>query len=155
MLTICLGAWAIGFIFASAQNLTVLDEFHVVPKVIRDAKTKIIFYLESDGRDISAIGPDGKLLWSRDPFVDSNQTSYRLKRPLICYFDFVDPAWWKIHSRLGAADDFIGVNFNSSQFGVIKKETGDFIFFGQESVTSGKAGGLGEREPLKAVCLLS
>jgi len=27
--------------------------------------------------------------------------------------------------------------------------------FVAESVTSGKAGGLGEREPLKAVCLLS
>ena len=132
MLAVCLVVLAMGLVSAPAQNVTVLDEFHVAPKVLHDAKTKIIFYLESDGRHISSISPDGKLLWSRDPFVDSKLTPYRLKRPLICYFDFVDPNWWKIHRWLGKADDFIGINFNSSQFGVLKKETGDFTCFGQD-----------------------
>ena len=129
---VCLLVCALGFVSASAQNVMVLDEFHVVPKVLEDAKTRIIFYLESDGRHISAISPEAKLLWSRDPFVDSKLTPYRLKRPLIYYFDFVDPVWWKIHSYLGRADEFIGISFTSSQSGVIKKETGDFTFLGQD-----------------------
>ena len=132
MLPVCLLVCAMGFVSASAQNITVIDNFYGFPKVLHDAKTKIIFYLESDGRHISAISPEGKLLWSRNPFVDAKLTPYRLKRPIICYFDFVDPAWWKIHSYLGPADDFISVNFNSSQFGVIKKETGDFTFLGED-----------------------
>jgi hypothetical protein len=132
MLPVCLLVCAIGFVSASAQDVTVLDEFHVVPKVLHDAKTKIIFYLESDGRHISAISPEGKLLWSRDPFVDAKLPPYRLKRPLICYFNFVDPVRWKTCSHFGRADDFICVTFDSSEFGIIKKETGDFTFFGQD-----------------------
>ena len=131
-LAVCLVVCATGFVFAASPDVTMLDDHQVVPKVLRDAKTKIIYYLESDGRHVSAISPDGKLLWSRDPFVDKKLSPYRTPLPIICYFDFVDPAWWKIHSYLGPADDFICVNFNSSQFGVIKKETGDFTFFGQD-----------------------
>ena len=33
------------------------------PQVLQDPKTKVIYYLESDGRHVSAISPDGKLLW--------------------------------------------------------------------------------------------
>jgi hypothetical protein len=33
------------------------------PLVIQDSKTKITYYLESDRRHVSAIDPDGKLLW--------------------------------------------------------------------------------------------
>ena len=110
----------------------VLNEDYVIPKVLVDPQIRIIYYLESDGRHISTISPEGKLLWSRDPFVDAKLTPYRLKRPLICYFNFIDPARWKIPSKFGAADDSIAVNFNSSQFGVIKKETGDFTFLGQD-----------------------
>jgi hypothetical protein len=32
-------------------------------KVIQDAKTKVVYYLESDRRHIAAVSPDGKLLW--------------------------------------------------------------------------------------------
>jgi len=131
-LAVCLVVCATGFVFASPGDVTMLDDHHVVPKVLRDAKTKIIYYLESDGRHVSAISPDGKLLWSRDPFVDKKLGPYRTPWPIICSFDFVDPAWWKLHSWLGPEDDFIGVNFNSSQFGVINKKTGDFTGLGQD-----------------------
>jgi hypothetical protein len=113
-------------------NVKVVDENHVVPKALVDPVSKITFYLESDGRHISAIAPDGKVLWTHDPFVDSKLTPYRLPRPLISFFDFVDPEWWKIHDRLGKSDEFIGINYNSSQFGMIKKTTGDFSWFGQD-----------------------
>jgi hypothetical protein len=114
------------------STVTVVDEWHVVPVVLRDPKTKILYILESDGRHISAITPAGKLLWSRNPFVDKKLSTYRLVYPLIVYFDFPDPAWWKIHRHLGPVSDFIAINFNSSQFGAVNKKTGDFTFFGQD-----------------------
>jgi hypothetical protein len=33
------------------------------PQVLQDLKTKVIYYLESDRRHVSAIGPEGKFLW--------------------------------------------------------------------------------------------
>ena len=53
-----------------------------VPQVLQDSKTKVIYYLESDRRHVSAIDPEGKLLWCcevfraptnvfrRPPFID-------------------------------------------------------------------------------------
>jgi hypothetical protein len=35
------------------------------PQILQDAKTKVIYYLESDLRHVAAISPDGKLLWCR------------------------------------------------------------------------------------------
>ena len=32
-------------------------------RVIRDSKTKVVYYLDSDRRHIAAISPDGKLPW--------------------------------------------------------------------------------------------
>ncbi len=34
-----------------------------VPEVLVDPKTKVVFYLESDRRHVSAISPEGKILW--------------------------------------------------------------------------------------------
>ena len=33
------------------------------PEILKDSKTKVIYYLESDRRHIAAISPEGKLLW--------------------------------------------------------------------------------------------
>ena len=126
---VCTTGYSLGDVKGEVK---VVDDTHVVPQVIQDPVTKVIFYLESDGRHIAAISPDGKLLWNRDPFVDAKLQPYRLKRPLICYFDFVDPDWWKIHRWLGKVEDFIGINFNSSQYGVIRKDTGEFTWLGQD-----------------------
>ena len=38
-----------------------------LPHTYRDPDSGIIFYVETDGRHVSAINPDGKILWSRDP----------------------------------------------------------------------------------------
>ena len=127
--TICATSYSLG---ATKCAVKLIDETHVVPQAIQDPVTKVIYYLESDGRHIAAIRPDGKILWIRDPFVDAKLQPYRLKRPVICYFNFVDHDWWKIHRRLGPAEEFIGINFTSSQFGVIRKDTGEFMWFGQD-----------------------
>ena len=140
VLPICLVFCAMGTVFASDNthfvpnntDAPVLNEDYVIPKVLVDLQTRIIYYLESDGRHISAISPNGKLLWHVDPFVDAKLEPYRFSQPIILYFEFVDPTWWKIHAYLGPADDFIGINFNSSQFGALNKNTGKFTCFGQD-----------------------
>jgi hypothetical protein len=35
----------------------------VAPQAIQDARTKVIYYLESDHRHVAAVDPEGKLLW--------------------------------------------------------------------------------------------
>jgi hypothetical protein len=45
-------------------------------KVFQDSKTKIIFYLESDRRHVSAISPEGKLLWCCDVLGCSSGNTY-------------------------------------------------------------------------------
>ena len=39
-----------------------------VPQVLQDSKTKVIYYLESDRRHVSAINTEGKLLWCCEVF---------------------------------------------------------------------------------------
>jgi hypothetical protein len=38
------------------------------PRVVQDPTSKIVFYLESDQCHVSAISPEGKLLWSKNLF---------------------------------------------------------------------------------------
>ena len=44
-----------------------------------DPQTRTVFYVETDGRHLSAIGPDGTLLWTRNPYVDTGSHYYRGK----------------------------------------------------------------------------
>ena len=48
-----------------------------VPQVLQDSKTKVIYYLESDRRHVSAIDSEGKLLWCREVFPPSQNGSER------------------------------------------------------------------------------
>jgi hypothetical protein len=95
------------------------DPARAKPMAFKDPHTRISLYVESDGRHIAAIDPDGKLLWVRNPFEDRHLCPYRSPRPVI--------------GRLEAAkfDDHVIVQFDSSQFGVIDEITGDFVLEGQ------------------------
>ena len=85
----------------------------------KDPSTLISLYVESDGRHIAAIAPDGELLWVRNPFEDRHMCPYRSPRPVI--------------SRLEAAksERHVIVAFDSSQFGEIDEISGDFVLEGQ------------------------
>lgn len=89
--------------------------------IYQDAATKIIIYVETDGRHVAAISTDGRLLWRKDPFVDAKMQPYRLARPTI---DSIGPA---------SSDDtgqFV-VRFTSSQMGLMNLATGQFKFMEQ------------------------
>jgi len=107
-----------------AQTTTYLDvpRKFLGPQTYKDASTGIIFYVESDGRHISAISKDGKILWHRDPFVDSKLEAYRVKHPVIVWIGEMD--------RNGNKQ--LEITFNSSQFGSLDRSTGDFTFLGQD-----------------------
>jgi hypothetical protein len=97
------------------------------PLIYKDSETGLIFYVEGDGRHITALTPEGKILWRRDPFADAKLGPYRYERPVIVY---VGPE--AKHEINGHTGRFIGISFNSSQFGVMNVGTGDFIFEGND-----------------------
>ena len=107
-----------------------LEPFHG-PQAYKDAGSGVIFYVESDGRHVAAIGPDGKVLWNRDPFSDARLEFYRTKTPRIVYIGKTSPrneAYWATNG----IPKVIGIAYNSSQFGELDVRTGDFKFHGQD-----------------------
>ncbi|MCE9609574.1 MAG: hypothetical protein K8R23_05130 [Chthoniobacter sp.] len=111
-----------GIVIPKTVRWRINDQQTVEPKVLTDAKTRITYYLESDGRHVSAIAPDGKILWHRDPFNDAKLWPYRVSKPVITYFKFAEKA----------AKPAIAINFNSSQFGTLDLTTGSFQYEGQD-----------------------
>jgi hypothetical protein len=85
----------------------------------KDSASGIIIYVETDGRHVVAISPEGKILWRKDPFIDAGLMPYRMARPTISF--------------IGAGrDGTIGIRFNSSQSGTMDIATGAFTFDGQD-----------------------
>jgi hypothetical protein len=97
------------------------------PVAYADAALKTVFYVESDGRHLSAITFEGKILWTRNPFVDAKLEPYRYPEPRIIA---VGPSQGLV--KPDPKVTFIAIRFNSSQFGVVDTRTGDFTFLGQD-----------------------
>jgi hypothetical protein len=93
----------------------------LLPFAYKDADSGLILFVERDGRHVTAINPDGKILWSRDPFADAHLEFYRTKTPRIAY---IGP------SRRGGFG--ISIAFDSSQFGRLDIKTGTFSFEGND-----------------------
>ena len=110
-----------GIVIPDMLRWKINDAETVEPKVLLDPKTRVTYYLESDGRHVTAINAEGKILWHRDPFNDAGLWPYRVSKPVIVDFAFAREA------KQG-----IGVGFNSSQFGWLDPATGAFKFAGQD-----------------------
>jgi hypothetical protein len=99
-----------------------------LPFSYKDLHTNITLQVEPDGRHVTATSPEGKVLWRRNPFVDAKMQPYRQARPIIRK---LEPASeWALAHFPGKA--VVGINFSSSQFGVIDLATGDFTYLGQD-----------------------
>jgi hypothetical protein len=100
------------------------------PIACTDNSVKTIFYVESDGRHLSAIGFDGLVQWTRNPFVDAHLKAYRVENPRIVWMGAVEP------SLLGSQPDpkrrFIAIEFDSTEFGVVDTSNGDFKSLGRD-----------------------
>lgn len=105
------------------------------PMVFKDSRTSIAFYVESDGRHVAAIDKEGNLLWVRNPFEDANLCPYRNARPSISSMAEIEITAGMVDSlksrRANPNHQFLEVKFDSSQFGVLDEDTGDFIPWGQ------------------------
>jgi len=105
------------------------------PWAYKDSRTSISFYVESDGRHVAALNPDGNLLWVRNPFEDQNLCPYRNARPVISSLAMTEMSSGITDARqqrgVNPRHKFLEVKFDSSQFGVLDESTGDFFFGGQ------------------------
>jgi hypothetical protein len=104
------------------------------PLVYKDSISGIVFLVESDRRHVDAIDKSGKLLWSRDPFVENHLKPYRVPKPLIKY---IGPAIYYVNGvpkqdTNARGERLIVIGYTSSQFGVIDVRNGDFTFIGQD-----------------------
>jgi len=104
------------------------------PLTYRDAATGTLFYVESDGQHLSAIGKDGKLIWTKS----WNMCPYHADVPHIISMNYAPQPkpgdyaaaimrkWsWLTNSPV------IAVYFDSTQFGLVNQRTGDFFLEGQ------------------------
>ena len=112
------------------------DPKQAKPKAYKDPRTSITFYVESDGRHLAAIDPEGSLLWIRNPYEDRPAfCQYRTPRPVIYYIAAtqISPQLSAALKARGATPDhaFLEIKFDSSQFGVLDETTGDFFPEGQ------------------------
>jgi len=131
------------------------------PFAYLDPGSGVTFQVEGDGRHLSAKDARGNLLWIRNPFVEGNLCPYRSAHPFISWvgpqsgdfgnyhldpwtpppddkanaltFKFVNSmidGGLKI-ARPKRGDRFVGLSFNSSQFGYVNIRNGDFYLGGQ------------------------
>src|SRR5262249_36881652 len=83
------------------------------PQTYKDAASGLLFYVESDGRHVTAINSEGKILWTRNPFEDARLTPYRNPFPRIIY---IGPATdWTPPNK---TEQFFFIRFDSSQSGM-------------------------------------
>jgi hypothetical protein len=102
------------------------------PLVVKDMQTGTLFYVESDRRHVSAIDAEGKVLWCRDPFREPGIQPYRFKEPVIVY---IGDAGWRaagVEAAQAGEGPYLGLGFNSSQFGILNTKTGEFTFQGRD-----------------------
>ena len=98
-------------------------------QVYKDPKSGTLLYVESDGRHLAAISPDGKLLWSRDPFSDAHVPFYRFKDPKVVTIKALPST---VDPQEGALDEFVSIFLANSQFGRLRISDGEFRFRGQD-----------------------
>jgi hypothetical protein len=93
--------------------------------ILLDRQIKTKFILDSVQVYISAMDSTGKEAWQTDPWKDNNIKVYRVKRPIIIYFDFGKDI-------RDSTREVIRITYNNSQFGFIDKQTGTFRLLGQD-----------------------
>jgi hypothetical protein len=101
------------------------------PQVYRDPKSGTLLYLETDGRHLAAIAPDGKLLWNRDPFMDAHVPFYRFKYPKVVDIRAIAPASYPEERE---PNKFVAISLANSQFGWLRISDGEFCFRGRTRI---------------------
>jgi hypothetical protein len=120
------------------------------PVAYSDRAAQTVFYAESDGHHLSAIGFDGKVLWNRDLYADTEKVlkelskhnppgdsglermlqEERIRRKIVSINRAADP------SPSPKNDDrkkvFLSIAFSSADFGIIDASTGSLVQWGRD-----------------------
>lgn len=98
------------------------------PSPYVDQQTGVTYSVARDGRHVTARASNGRLIWKRNPFQDAKLGAYRVSHPRINTIGEPKPSWF----RYTAGNCYVGIGFDSSQFGIINTETGNFRCLGQD-----------------------
>lgn len=101
------------------------------PVAYSDRMTETLFYVESDGRHVSAIRFDGQILWTRDPYaeVGLERSPYRVKDRKIVSIGRSDVSW--LPKKFDRKRLYLSIAFNSTDFGVVDSASGVFTYLGR------------------------
>jgi hypothetical protein len=108
----------------------------VKPMVLRDDTSGVLFYFESDGQHITAIGRDGRILWHRNPVEEAGLKGIakdgKAIWPAIHYAG--PPQDWMIKAMQaqGKTGAYIAISLNTKDFGLVDRQNGAFTFMGRD-----------------------
>jgi hypothetical protein len=139
-------AAAVGLVLASAAPTAAQiggaalspTEGHMAPEppfglAYEDPQTHVLLYVETDRRHVTAFDASGRILWAADPFADAKLEPYRTENPQI--FKIGPPGEWNDEYPLGPymrpGRRYVGIEYNSTQFGLVDEADGKFQFLGQ------------------------
>ena len=100
------------------------------PIACADNSIRTIFYVESDGRHLSAIGFDGIVRWTRNPGVDAHLEPRDVGSPRIVWMGKPEPS--ALGSHAGPERHFIAIDLDSATSGVVDVGTGTFTRLAQD-----------------------
>jgi len=99
------------------------------PVAYVDKKSRLVLYAETDGKHLSAIDSEGRVLWTRSPFADAHLKPYRVAEPRI--IQVYAPLPWMLQVAKGRGT-FAALEFESTQFGLVDLKSGEFLSLGQD-----------------------
>jgi hypothetical protein len=108
----------------------------VEPMVLNDKVAGIVFYFETDGQHVTALRPDGSVLWHKDVAELPKQRGLMNRNKN--HWTIID---WAGYPRtqsvermreLGKQGEYIAIAFNTKEFGLLEKLTGEYIMLGSD-----------------------
>ncbi len=82
------------------------------PQILRDPKTKVIYFLDTDRRHVTAISPDGKILWNCEVIPDGAK-EYSYVENISFGEKGVDVTIWVVGQTNGTINPTTGVLWRS------------------------------------------
>jgi hypothetical protein len=98
------------------------------PVAYVDKNLHVLVYAETDGKHLSAIDFDGRILWTRSPFADARLKPYRVADPRIV--QLYAPLPWMLDGAKGKA--FVALEFESTEVGLVDLKSGTFFSLGRD-----------------------
>jgi hypothetical protein len=103
---------------------------------LKDQDSGTIFYFESDGQHVTALDKDGAVLWHKNPVEEGglkgSSVDGKTAWPTICAAG--PPLGWMVKTMQdrGKHGEYLGISFNTREFGLLDKLTGEYTHMGRD-----------------------